>query len=234
MKIDKKELKKALDQALDLSVIRQEGHKDKIRKFDESIDLIINIKNVNLKDPNARIDEEHALPNNINLEEKISACFVASGNIQMNAKKLGYEVFDEEALEQLDKEQKKEKKKFVKKYKFFIVEQKQMRLVARYLARFLGPLGKMPKPPPKGFGIMRETDDVNEVIERHKKIVRIIMKKQPLIQLPVGKKSMGAEKILENIASVVNHVVEGLPNKLNNVRSIYIKSTMGKPVKVNE
>ena len=92
----------------------------------------------------------------------------------------------------------------------------------------------MPKPLPKGYGIIRETDNVSDIIERHKKIVRIRMKKQPLIQLAIGKKSMGSEKILENINSIVNHLLEELPNKMNNIHSIFIKSTMGKPVRVSE
>jgi large subunit ribosomal protein L1 len=234
MKIDKKEIEKALLEALEASVIKMEGLKDKVRKFDETIDLIVNLKNLNLNDPKNRIDEEFVLPNNILYDDKIPVCFIAGGDIQVNAKKLGYDVVDSEALEQLDKEQKKDKKKFVKKYKYFIAEQKLMRDVARYLARFLGPLGKMPKPIPKGYGIIRDTDDIKDVIERHRRIVRIRMRKQPLIQIPVGKKSMDKNKIHENIMTVVNHIVEEMPNKMNNIRSIYLKTTMGKPIKVSE
>lgn len=232
MKVDNNLIKSAVSQVIDYSIRKKEGFKDKVRKFDESIDLIMVLKNLNLNDPKNRIDEEFILPHKIFYEDKVPVCFIASGDIQLKAKKLGYDVFDQEALEQLDKTDKKEKKKFVKKYTFFITEQKLMKLVARYLARFLGPLGKMPKPSPKGYGIIREQDDINDIIERHRRIVRLKMRKQPLIQLKVGKKSMDKDKIIENILSVIKHIADQLPNKWNGVKSIYIKTSMGKPVKL--
>ena len=234
MKFDNNLIELAIGQAIEYSIRKKEGFKDRVRNFDESIDLIINLKDLNLNDPKNRIDEEFILPHKIFFEGKVPACFIASGDIQLNAKKLSYDVFDEEALEQLDKTDKKEKKKLLKKYTFFITEQKFMRLVAKYLARFLGPLGKMPKPSPKGYGIIREQDDIKEIIERHRRIVRIKMKKVPLIQLKVGKKSMDKNQITENILAVVKHIADQLPNKWNSVKSIYIKTSMGKPVKVGE
>ena len=234
MKINSGSIKAAVDQAIELSVRKKEGYKDKVRNFDESIDLIVNLKNLNLNEPKNRIDEEFILPHKILYKDKVPACFIASGNIQLNAKKLGYEVFDEEALDQLDKSSKKEKKQLVKKYDFFLTEQKLMRLVARYLARFLGPLGKMPKPSPKGYGIVKEVDDIKEVLEKHRKIIKIRMRKLPLIQLKVGKKSMNPNQIAENIEAVITHITDQLPNKWNNVKSIFIKTTMGETVKVGE
>ncbi|GAI72056.1 unnamed protein product [marine sediment metagenome] len=65
MKVDDKLLKKSLDAAIVHSVIKKEGFKDKVRKFDESIDLIMNLKDINLKDPKQRIDKEIILPNNV-------------------------------------------------------------------------------------------------------------------------------------------------------------------------
>jgi large subunit ribosomal protein L1 len=232
MKIDNKEIEVAVDKAIELSIRKKEDSKDKVRKFDESIDLIVNLKGLNLKDPKNRIDEEFVLPHKILFDKKVPACFIASGDMQLNAKKLGYEVLDEEALEEFDKSSKKEKKKLVKKYKFFITEQNLMRSVARYLARFLGPLGKMPKPSPKGYGIIREQDNLEDILERHRRIVKIRMRQQPLIQLKVGKKSMDINQIAENVESVVKHIAEQLPSKWNSVKSIYIKTSMGKPVKV--
>ena len=58
MKVDDKLMRKSLDAAIEFSVHKKEGFKDKVRKFDESIDLIINIKDINLNDPKQRIDKE--------------------------------------------------------------------------------------------------------------------------------------------------------------------------------
>ncbi|MHA1319630.1 MAG: hypothetical protein ACTSQ1_07400, partial [Promethearchaeota archaeon] len=142
MKIDDNLLKKSINAAIEHSVIKKEGFKDKVRKFDESIDLIINLKDLNLNDPKQRIDKEIVLPNNTITSDKPNVCVIASDEILLEARKIGLETIDTDGLVQLNNEEKKVKKKFVKKYDFFIVEDKMMPSVARYLARFLGPLGK--------------------------------------------------------------------------------------------
>ncbi|MHA2128082.1 MAG: hypothetical protein ACXACY_30630, partial [Candidatus Hodarchaeales archaeon] len=78
MKVDDKLLRKSLNAAIDFSVIRKEGYKEKIRKFDESIDLIINIKDVNLNDPKNRIDKEIILSHNLITKERPNICIIAS------------------------------------------------------------------------------------------------------------------------------------------------------------
>lgn len=233
MKVDDRLLKRSLDAAIDFSVLKKEGHKDKVRNFDETIDLIINIKDVNLKDPKARIDKELVLPNKIITNDKPNVCVIASDEILLEAKKLGLDTLDREGLIKLNNEEKKYKKKFVKKYDFFIVEDKEMRNVARYLARFLGPVGKMPKPFPSGYGIISSVDDLNTAIERYQRVIRVQMKKQLIIQVKVGKKSMDSDDILENMKAVVDYVVDLMPHKYNNIKSMYLKTTMGHPVRID-
>jgi large subunit ribosomal protein L1 len=225
---------KSLNTAIDFSVIKKEGFKDKVRKFDESIDLIINIKDINLNDPKNRIDKEIILSNEVIAQDKPNICVIASDEILLEAKKLGMDTLDSDDLMKLNNEEKKYKKKFAKKYDYFVVEDKMMRDVARYLARFLGPVGKMPKPFPTGYGIISSPDDLKVAYDRYKKVIRIQMKKQPIIFAKIGKKSMDREKLYENIKTVVNFIADQMPHKFNNFKSMYLKSTMGKPVKVTE
>ena len=234
MKVDDKLLKRSLEAAIDLSIIRKEGSKDKTRKFDESIDLIINIKDVNLNDPKQRIEKELILPNKIATSTTPNVCVVASDEILLEAKNLGLDTLDNDDLVKLNNEEKKSKKKFVKKYDFFIVEDKMMPNIARYLARFLGPLGKMPKPFPSGYGIVSNPEDLKVAVDRYLKIIRVQLKKQPIIQVKVGKKSMDKQQVFENVKSIVNYVADQMPHKYNNLRSMYLKTTMGKPVKIDE
>ncbi|MFX1409000.1 MAG: hypothetical protein ACFFA6_01500 [Promethearchaeota archaeon] len=233
MKVDDKLLKRSLNAAIEFSVLKKEGHKDKIRKFDETIDLILNIKDVNLNDPKTRIDKELILPNIVITKDIPNICVIASDEILLEAKKIGLETLDSEGLIKLNNEEKKYKKKFVKNFDYFIVEDKEMRNVARYLARFLGPVGKMPKPFPSGYGIISSIDDLKTAIERYKKIIRVQMKKHPIIQVKVGKKSMDSDKLFENMKAVVDYVVDLMPHKFNNIRSIFLKTTMGHPIRVD-
>ena len=234
MKVDDKLLKKSLNAAIDFSVIKKDGFKDKVRKFDESIDFIINLKDINLNDPKQRIDKEILLPNNIITGDKPNVCVIASDEILMEAKNLGLETIDNDGLVKLNNEEKKVKKKFVKKYDFFIVEDKMMPSVARYLARFLGPLGKMPKPFPSGYGIISNPDDLQVAIERYLKVIRIQLKKQLLIQVKIGKKSMAKEQVFENMKAIVEYIADQMPHKYNNIKSMFLKTTMGHPIKIDE
>ena len=232
--MDDKLLRKSLNAAIDFSVHKKEGFKDKVRKFNESIDLIINIKDVNLNDPKNRFDKEIILSNEVIANDKPNICVIASDEILLEAKKLGVDTLDSNGLLNLNNEEKKFKKKFAKKYDFFVVEDKMMRDVARYLARFLGPVGKMPKPFPTGYGIISNPDDLKVAYERYKRVIRIQMKKQPIIFVKIGKKSMDQEKLYDNMKTVINFIADQMPHKYNNFKSMYLKSTMGKPVKVTE
>jgi large subunit ribosomal protein L1 len=234
LKVDDKLLKRSLDAAIDLSIIRKEGYKDKTRNFDESIDLIMNIKDVNLNDPKQRIDKELILPNKIVTSDTPNVCVIASDEILLEAKNLGLDTLDNDELVALNNEEKKAKKKFVKKYDFFIVEDKMMPNIARYLARFLGPMGKMPKPFPSGYGIVSNPEELDVAVDRYLKTIRVQLKKQPIIQVKVGKKSMDKQKVFENVKTVVNYVADQMPHKYNNLKSMYLKTTMGKPVKIDE
>ena len=234
MKVDDKLLKKSIEAAIEYSVIKKDGFKDKVRKFDESIDFIINLKDLNLNDPKQRIDKEILLPNNIITGDKPKVCVIASDEILLEARNLGLETIDNDGLVQLNNEEKKDKKKFVKKYDFFIVEDKMMPSVARYLARFLGPLGKMPKPFPSGYGIISSPEDLKIAIERYLKIIRIQLKKQLLIQVKIGKKSMEKDRVFENVKTVMDYIADQMPHRYNDIKSMFLKTTMGHPIKIDE
>jgi len=102
MKVDDKLLKKSINAAIEHSVMKKEGFKDKVRKFDESIDLIINLKDLNLNDPKQRIDKEILLPNNTVTSDKPNVCIIASDEILLEARNLGLETIDTEGLVQLN------------------------------------------------------------------------------------------------------------------------------------
>lgn len=235
MNISEKEIEKALESALENSVIKREGKPDKVRKFDESVDLIINVRDVDIKNPNNRIDNEiilpHPIPNNLT---KKDVCFIVKDQMELDLKEQGYAVLNQNDLEELQKKSKKEKKATAKKYKYFVARADLMRDLARVLAQFLGQQGKMPRPQPKGFGVIRPNEDLKNFLPKLNQIVKIAMKKQLMMQLKVGKKSQSKEELMENIDSII-HFVEGrLPMGSNNISSIYIKTTMGKPVMVQE
>jgi large subunit ribosomal protein L1 len=231
--VSKTEIKKALLKALENSVILKDGKPDKVRKFDETLDLIINVRDVDIKNPNNRIDNEISLPHAIkgNLKKE-DVCFIVKDEMETYLKDNGYNLLTPDNLEELFKKPNKEKKKVAKQYKYFVARGDLMKDVAKVLARFLGQQGKMPKPQPKGFGVIRPNEDLDSYIPKMSHVVKLAMKKQMMVQTKFGKKSQNVDELMENIDSIVSFVEGKLPNGENNIKSMFIKTTMGKPVEV--
>ncbi len=190
MNINNKSLKAALLAAFDQSVYKKDGKNDKARKFDETIDMVVNIRDLDIKNPSNRIDQEYLLPHPIKGNND-NVVFIVKGDMELTLKDKGYAVINPDDLDELFKRPNKEKKLLVKKYDYFVARGDLMRNVAKVLARFLGQQGKMPKPLPKGFGVITPNEDLDEYLAKLNRIIKMSMKKQLLLQLKVGKKSMG-------------------------------------------
>jgi len=101
-----------------------------------------------------------------------------------------------------------------------------MPLVGRALGSFLGPRGKMPTPIPPNAPI-------DQVIVNHRKMVRVRMREQPVLQCRVGTEAMPDEKLVENIQAVVSRIEQKLERGFKNIGEILVKGTMSKPVKIS-
>ncbi|MHA1721402.1 MAG: 50S ribosomal protein L1 [Promethearchaeota archaeon] len=235
MNINNHSVEKALTAALEQSVIKMEGKPEKVRKFDETVDLIVNVRDVDIKNPNNRIDQEFLLPHPIKGNNpKNKVCFIVKDDMEISLKKMGYDIINPKMLDSLQKQSKKDKKAIAKKYDYFVARADLMRNLAKVLARFLGQQGKMPRPQPKGFGVIKPNENIEAYITKLNRIIKISMKKQLIIQLKFGKKSQDFKTLKENLDSVLNFIKNALPNGNNNIRSIYIKTSMGKAVKVED
>jgi large subunit ribosomal protein L1 len=206
-----------------LAAVKEVKSKSTERKFSQSIDLAINLQNIDLKKPEGRIQERIELPNSVGKETKI--CIIASGEMALKAKKAGASlVLEKAALEALVGDKKKQKD-IAKTYDLFIAEAPLMPLVGRSLGASLGPRGKMPTPVPPNA-------DIEEQIEKHQKMVLLRMRGQPVLQCRVGSEDMTDEKIAENVEAIVRRIERKLKRGIRNVRSVYLKTSMGSSVKV--
>ena len=125
---------------------------------------------------------------------------------------------------------KKELKKLVKKFDFFIAQANLMSNVATSFGRVIGPIGKMPSPQ---LGILVNPNDkeINEIKEKINSGIKI-RTKEACIKLAIGKQDMKDEEIIENIIPVYNAVLKALPREKENIKNIEIKFTMSKPKKI--
>jgi len=194
------------------------------RKFAQSIDLVVKLREVDLKKPENRINETIALPNPS--EKPLKICVIASGDLATRAKDAGADMLvSRQDLENLGKD-KKAARKLAVDYDFFIAEAPLMPLVGRGLGSFLGPRGKMPTPVPPNAAI-------DQIVSGHRKMVRVRMREQPVLQCRIGTENMTDDKLVENVQAVVSRIEQKLERGFKNISEVLLKSTMGKPVKVS-
>jgi len=194
------------------------------REFAQSIDLVVKLREVDLKKPENRINETITLPNPP--EKSLKICVIASGDLATRAKDAGADMLvSRQDLENLGKD-KKAARKLAVDYDFFIAEAPLMPLVGRGLGSFLGPRGKMPTPIPPNAPI-------DQIVSSHRKMVRVRMREQPVLQCRIGTESMPDDKLVENVQAVVSRVEQKLERGFKNIGEILLKATMSKPVKVS-
>lgn len=207
------DLEKTLKTAL------EELRKEKERKFNQSVDLIINLQKFdNSKTP---LNMFVFLPHKVK-DKKICAFLEEKNNNIETITKNEFKKYSD----------KKELKRLVKKFDFFISQANLMANVATVFGRFLGPAGKMPSP---NLGVLMNVSDseIKNLVEKINKSARI-RTKEASIKLSVGKQSMKDEEIIENILAVYNSVLKALPKEKENIKNIEVKFTMTKPVKIKE
>ena len=205
------ELNKKIENAL------EELRKGKERKFVQSVDLIINLQKFDAKKSNISIFTE--VPNKIK-DKKICAFLEEKSNLIETITESEFKKYSE----------KKEVKKIAKKFDFFISQAKMMPKVASSFGRILGPIGKMPSPQ---LGIIMNSDEksIEGIIKKINNSIKIKIK-EPSIKIAVGKQSMENKKLIENILAVYASVLKVLPKEKDNIRSIEVKFTMTKPIKI--
>lgn len=188
------------------------------RGFVESVDLCINLKNVDLKQPKNRINVDVVLPKKVS-EPKIGV--FASGEVALKAKEAGAGVIDPEELKRMDK---KKARELVQMYDYFVADTSFMALVGKSLGTILGPRGKMPQPLPPGA-------EPAQILARLAKIARV-KSKTATIWVKVGHRNMDAKDIAENAATVLKAIESRLEQGWQNIGSVYMKTTMGPAVTV--
>jgi large subunit ribosomal protein L1 len=192
------------------------------RNFKESVDITVNLRNIDMSQPKNRIDETILLPNGL---DDIKIAVLGKGDITSQAKEAGVDlIIGPEEIERLGGEP-REARQMASDYKFFLAETAVMPAVGRYLGVRLGPRGKMPMPIPPG-------GDIRPIVHRLRSSVKIRTKDKKVFHAKVGSTDMDPERVAENIDAVLRRVESTLESGVMNIRSVYVKTTMGPAVRV--
>ncbi len=197
----------------------------KKRNFDESVDLVVTFKNMNVKNKDHRFEYFVTIPHPFVTKIKTLA-FVKNKQYLESLKGIVDKVISDEEISKISK---KDAKKLANEHDLILAEGPAMLTVGKFLGQVLSPRGKMPivMPPAeqavKGL-IAAQLTKVKVTNKKSKSSVSIMLK--------IGKKSQTTADISENTLAVLNSLVEKLPNGKQNVKDILFKTTMSAPVKV--
>jgi large subunit ribosomal protein L1 len=193
------------------------------RKFNQTVELAVKLRELDLKRPETRINESLELPTPASKDVKVAV--IAGGDLAIRAKNAGADiVIGKDELDKMGRE-KKQARKLAQNYDFFVAEAPLMPQVGKSLGQMLGPRGKMPTPVPP-------TAPIDDVIKRQRRNVRLKMKDQPVIQVKVGTEDMPDDVLVQNIQAVISRLEAKLEKGSKNISGVSVKTTMGPLVKV--
>ncbi|WP_152041818.1 50S ribosomal protein L1 [Salinigranum salinum] len=192
------------------------------RNFRETVDLAINLRDLDLNDPANRVDESVVLPAGTGQDTTIVV--FASGETALRAEDVADQVLSGDDLEELGDDS-DAAKDLANETDFFVAEASMMQDIGRYLGTVLGPRGKMPTP-------LQPDDDVVETVNRMKNTVQLRSRDRRTFHTRVGAQDMSADEIAENIDVIIRRLEANLEKGPLNIDGIYVKTTMGPSVEV--
>jgi large subunit ribosomal protein L1 len=202
--------------------IEQALEQAKPRNFNESVEVAINLRDIDLSVPSNRIEEEVILPRGRGRDVKVAV--FASGEMAVKARDAADLIIAPEDIESLA-DDKARAKSLAQSHDFFVAEAPLMPAIGRRLGTVLGPRGKMPRPLPPGSDPVR-------VIRNLKRGVRLRSKDRPTFHAALGTRDMDPKDLAENLEAILKRVEAQLPRGRTNIGSVYVKTTMGPAVKV--
>ncbi|MCD4740184.1 50S ribosomal protein L1 [archaeon] len=192
------------------------------RKFVESIDVFVNFKNVDFNKSDNKINLELLLPNGRGKPRKI--CLFCSEEMAAKAKKAASKIILKDEMASIDK---KQAKKLANEYNFFVAEAPLMPEIGKRFGQVLAPRGKMPKPIPPGANPESLIKSLEKTLS-----IKTKGKNMPVLHAPIGTVEMTDEQLTQNAESLINAISGKLPQKQQNIKAIFIKTTMGPTVRV--
>ncbi|KAK2113573.1 60S ribosomal protein L10A [Saguinus oedipus] len=194
------------------------GNQRKRRKFLETVELQISLKNY---DP----QKDKRFSGTVRLKStprpKFSVCVLGDQQHCDEAKAVDIPHMDIEALKKLNKN-KKLVKKLAKKYDAFLASESLIKQIPRILGPGLNKAGKFPS-------LLTHNENMVAKVDEVKSTIKFQMKKVLCLAVAVGHVKMTDDELVYNIHLAVNFLVSLLKKNWQNVRALYIKSTMGKP-----
>ncbi len=211
-----------MEQEHALKILRTVKEKGPKRNFKQSVDLVINLKDIDLKKTDQQLDLYVTLHHSFG--KGIRVCGLVGPELVDEAKAHCHHVIKQDEFSKLTP---KDIKTLAKEYDYFVAQANVMPQVAATFGRILGPRGKMPNP--KAGCVVPPKTNLEPLVKRLGQTVRVLAKKDPVLHLKVGVEDQDEEQVADNIAFLYKQIVLNLPLEDNNVKNAFLKLTMGSP-----
>ena len=209
------------------AVVKKLKQDSKKRGFKQNIDLIVTLQGLNLKKPEEQMEFFAMLPHGRGKPARV--CALIGAELKEEATKVCDKVIlQEEFVEYIN--DKKKAKRLASEYQFFIAQANIMAQIAGAFGKVFGPRGKMPNP--KAGCVVPPKATLKPLYDKLQKTVKVSARLQPQVQCRVGNEEENEADIVENIDSLYNQILQHLPQHDENIKHVYLKLTMSKPVKV--
>jgi len=189
---------------------------EKKRKFTETVELQVSLKNY---DP----QKDKRFSGTVRLRNiprpKMAVCILGDQQHCDEAKANNVPSMDTEALKKLNKN-KKLVKKLAKKYDAFLASDSLIKQIPRIVGPGLNKAGKFPT-------MLTHTEPMMAKIDEVRATIKFQMKKVLCLAVAVGHVNMTPEELVANTNLAINFLVSLLKKNWQNVRALYIKTTMG-------
>jgi len=198
-----------------LEAVKAARANSKKRAFPQTFDLAINLKLFDAKKPENKLNEIFPLPHGRGKDAKIA---IFSDSIKSE----DAQVYGAADIEKLAAD-KRALRNVTGGTDFFLAEPKLMIVVGKTLGRILAPHGKMPT-------VL--AGDYRQIAAGYKSSVRLKVKDAPVVQTMAGMEDMPDEHIADNIDAILSFLEKKLAKGKNNIGTVRLKLTMGKPAKL--
>ncbi|MGD0318748.1 MAG: 50S ribosomal protein L1 [Nitrososphaerales archaeon] len=203
-------------------LVKKGKDQSKERKFTQSVEVILTLKEVDPKKTDLNINEIVYLPHPTAIHARI--CFIGSGDLAVRAKNAKADLVIEPSQLENYAGSKKDAKKLARSYDFFLADTALMPRIGKILGQALGPKGKIPTPVPPNAS-------VEAMINRMRTAVRVRSRGSLGVMAKAGDSKLTEPELAENIQAVVAAIAKKLPNGDKNVKTVMVKTAMGKPAK---
>ena len=193
----------------------------KKREFVESLDLQVMLRDY---DPDKEKRFNSATTLNHNVKSSLKVCVIGTIGHVEEAKELGFEGTLVDDLKKFNNEPKLIKK-WARKFDSILVTDSKNKDVTKLIGRYITSIGKLPV-------TITEREKVKDKVAEMLKTIRFRVKKVPWLAQSFGVDNLSQDDLRQNLTKSINFLISLLPKGWQNIKTVHIKTTMGRPVQL--